>query len=116
MQLSIRIGKSGPSYDIALILALSSSDIFASAVGDSAPGLKNANAVLSGNRGVNGFEFRQEIKLRNNKTAIFRQVPFGIYNLTIFDLENNIFGSTEVSVPPNRTDLYLDLEVSKIVE
>ncbi|MDR2104739.1 MAG: hypothetical protein LBP51_03180 [Deferribacteraceae bacterium] len=115
-QLSINIGSKGSLYDIALILAISSSDISAAAVGEAAQTIKSASAILTGSRSANGFEFRQEVKLNNNKTAVFRQVPLGIYNLTIFDLESDVFGSTEVSIPPNRTDLYLDLEVSKIVE
>ncbi|MDR2400755.1 MAG: hypothetical protein LBD73_03785 [Deferribacteraceae bacterium] len=114
--ISIGAGNNIPGYNIALILALSSSDIFATAVGVAAAGFKSANAILAGSRNVNGFEFRQEIWLGSNKTAIFRQVPFGIYNLTIFDLDADVFGSAEVSVPPGKTDLYLDLEVNKIVE
>jgi hypothetical protein len=111
IRLSIHIGE---EYKIELVLALSSADIFTTVTGEDAAALKNASAILAGSRAVNGFEFRQESKLNNNKTAVFRQAPFGVYTLTVFDLETDTFGSTEVSVPPEKTDLYLEVEVTKI--
>jgi hypothetical protein len=116
LQLSIRIGENERLYNIALVLTASSSDIFVSVVGEIGLNTRNASAILSGSRNVNGFEYRQESRLNSNSIAIFRQVPFGIYNLTVFDMDANIFGSAEVSVPLEKTDLYLDLEVNKIVE
>jgi hypothetical protein len=118
LQLSVRTGEAENRgyYNVELVLALSSADIFMTATGEDASALKSANAVLAGSGGVNGFEYRQESKLSGNKTAVFRQVPFGIYNLTVFDLETDTFGSAEVSVPLEKADLYIEVEVSRIAD
>ncbi len=119
-RLYIALASDNPAkyYKVMAVIGGGAADIIGEAVIDpsaAAVQLKDAKALLIGKRSKNGNDFRQLTDVKSNRSFRFPNVPLGLYDLVVFDMEGDYYGSREISVQAERSDLYLELPVKKMM-
>ncbi len=78
--------------------------------------VQQGKALLIGRASKNQYEYRQLATVNKNGRTYFSNIPRGGYELIFFDMDANAYGSRELSVHADQSDLYVTIDAVGLIK